>query len=322
MAAQVAEPRDACAAHRCIGGGHEILRPLRDRQRRARIVTGLDRQQLGEVAHRARHRAFGAQLGDPRIGGGPIRHAALARSQPEDVIPCRRVAQAAHEVRAIGHRQQPLRQRHRGTAARTPGADARIPCVAGGAKQLVVGVRAEPELRHVGFADHDAAGGLHAFDHHTVDARDGMLQQRAAHRGGKAGGTGSVLDRLRHAVQKAAAGTAGELGVALGGLLQQHLVGREADDGVEVRIDAVDALQVGAHHLDARHLARMDRTRQRVRVEAGEVVAVHRRRATSACANRAAGSAAPIRKRGRRAAPARRRTSGRRTATRSASRPT
>ena len=92
------------------------------------------------------------------------------------------VAQAPHEVAAVGDRQHVRRQRDRGAAAAAAGRLGAVEGVAGDAEHLVEGVRAEAELRRVGLADDDAAGRLHALDHQRVVLRHVVGQQRRAER--------------------------------------------------------------------------------------------------------------------------------------------
>jgi hypothetical protein len=136
-------------------------------------------------------------------------------------------------------------------------------------------VRAQAQLGHVGLADHDAAGGLHARGHQAVGGRSQRLPQRRAEGGGETQRVRGVLDGLRDAVQPAHAVAARQHGVALVGLAQQLVVGRQVDDRVGLRVERVHTCQAGLHELAARDLARVDRGAQRVGVEVGEVGRVH-----------------------------------------------
>ena len=80
-----------------------------------------------------------------------------------------------------------------------------------------------------------------------------------------------VLDRLRQAVQPAARPALGQFGIALVGLTQQRLIGREVDDRVERWVQAVNSRQVGLHHLAAGDTAGVDLGGQLIGVEVGEV---------------------------------------------------
>ena len=239
-----------------------------------RVVARLDRQQFGQVAHIAGHGPFGTELADPYIRCRPIGHAALAGAKAEHVVPGSGVAQRPHEVRAVGHRQQAVRKCHCRAAAAATGTHTRVPGIRGCAEQVVEGVRAQPELGHVGLGDDDAAGRLHARRHHRVLRRNGVFQQRAAQGGGKARGVAGVLDGLRNAVQPAARTVRTsrwrQVGVACVGLGEQHVIGCKVHQRIEPWVQRLDARQVGLHHLAARNLARMDGARQGVGVELGQ----------------------------------------------------
>ena len=122
------------------------------------------------------------ELRDPDVGGRPARHAALARPEAEDVVPAGRVAQAAHEVAAVGDRQHVRRERDRRAAAAAARRLRAVERVARDAEHLVEGVRAEAELGRVGLADDDAAGRLHALDHQRVVVGHAVGEQRRAER--------------------------------------------------------------------------------------------------------------------------------------------
>lgn len=128
----------------------------------------------------------------------------------------------------------------------------------GGTEQVVEGVRTQAQFGHVGFADDDAASRLHASGHDAVGARHLLFQHTAAHGARKAQCMTGVLDRLRDAVQPAARLASAQLLVALARLGQQGLVSGAVDDGIAGRIEALDALQVSLHHIDAGDLAGMN----------------------------------------------------------------
>ena len=156
-----------------------------------------------------------------------------------------------------------------------PADSAPVVGVARRAEHLVEGVRAEPELRRVGLADEDAARRLHARREQAVVRGHVVAEQGRAVGGGEAGGLGDVLDRLRQAKQERA------LHVALARPCQDRVAGSRfgeqqvavapADDGVDLRVDGVDAGEKGLHDLAARERARPDRRRELVRGEIGDV---------------------------------------------------
>ena len=63
--------------------------------------------------------------------------------------------------------------------------------------------------------------------------------------------------------------------VALVGLLQQAFVRQQADQRVDLRVQRIDARQVGLHHLACRHVALVDGLAERAGIERGEVVVLH-----------------------------------------------
>ena len=88
----------------------------------ARVAAGLHVEQQRRRRARCAPSALRCRAARPRRRrAGQLRHAALARPEAEDVVPCRRVAQAAHEVAAVGDRQHVRRQRDRGAAAAAAG---------------------------------------------------------------------------------------------------------------------------------------------------------------------------------------------------------
>ena len=83
------------------------------------------------------------------------------------VPPCW-IAQAAHKVRAIGHRQHALRQRYSGTATAAACRFGGVPSISGGTKNFIESVRAQTKFWRVGFANHDATRGTHASCHQAI----------------------------------------------------------------------------------------------------------------------------------------------------------
>ena len=104
-----------------------------------------------------------------------------------------------------------------------------------------------------------------------VGGRHEILEDARALRGADALGRGQVLDRLGQAVHPAANFAARKLLVARLGLRNQIAAVLQRDDGVDLGIERVDVIEVGVHHLDAGHLLRLDRARQRERVHHHDV---------------------------------------------------
>ena len=221
-------------------------------------------QQQRHVLHGAPHRPLGGQLGDEGVRSRPRRHAALRWPKTKHIVPGSRVAQAAHEVRAIGHRQHVRGQRHRRAATAAARRARQVIRVAGDAKHVVESVRAQSKLGHIGFANDDAAGRLHALGHQAIFRRHKVAHQRRALHGGNARRVGEILDGLRHAVHPAHRLAARQLRITRLGLAQQIIAILQADDGVHLRVDIGNALQIGLHHLAAGELLAVDGLGQRV----------------------------------------------------------
>ena len=225
-----------------------------ERERRGRRAARLHRQQRRKVGDVARHRPVGRQLAEEHLG----RRARPARgprwAEAVDVVERRRIAQRAHHVAAVGHRQQAQRHRHRRAAAAAAAGARRVVGAAGRAEHAVVGLRAEPELGGVGLADHDRAGGLDARRHRAVLGRHEVARERRAERRADAGRGDQVLDRDRQAVHPAAALAARELRVARVGLREQGIAVLQRDDRVVRRVQPLDAVERGDHELAARQL--------------------------------------------------------------------
>ena len=116
-------------------------------------------EQQGDVGDGAAHRTLERQR-VPRVARAEPGDDAWRRSEPDDVVPRRRVAQRAAHVAAVGDGDHAARQRRRGAAARPAGGPTEVPRVAGDAVQRVERVRPGPELGGVGLADGDRAGRL------------------------------------------------------------------------------------------------------------------------------------------------------------------
>ena len=66
-----------------------------------------------------------------------------------------------------------------------------------------------------------------------------------------------------------------QLGVALGRLREEQIVGSEIHDRSETRIESVDAREVRAHDFHARNLAGMNGMGQRPRIEISDGIVGH-----------------------------------------------
>ena len=251
VALQITQPAHALAPHVRIEGGRKGFRIAREAERAKGVRTGLGRQQHGQVAHMATHRSFGAHLRDVDVRGRLHGHAPLRRAHAKHMVPARRVAQAAHEVRAVGHAQHALGQGNACAATAAAGCFARVPSVACGAKHFVEGVRAQAKFGRVGFADDDGARGFHALRHQTVFAGHKVFHQGAAQSGAQSLHIGQVLDGLRDAVQPTHRLATGQLRIARIGLGEQRGAVHAAHDGIALRVEPVHLRQRRLHHLAA-----------------------------------------------------------------------
>jgi len=190
--------------------------------------------------------------GGHRPGGGLDRcHAAAVR----------RIAQRSAEVVAQAERTHPGGQGRGFAAARPARGTLRVPRVAGQAMQRRVGVDAQAEVRQVGTADGDRAGRAQLFHLRGVDRGDRLSQGRDRLGSGGARQVDVLLDRARDAVQRAKAGAVRHrpVGRVRG---REGLVWEEADDGVELRVDRLDAIQVRLDNLAAVDFAIADQSRE------------------------------------------------------------
>jgi hypothetical protein len=123
-------------------------------------------------------------------------------------------------------------------------------------------VRAHPELGHVRLADRNHARPAQPLDEDGVLGRHVVLEDRGAPGEGKPDGGHQVLEGDGKAVQGADRVAAGQAPVGLVGQGQAPLVVQLRDDGVDLRVDPADLLQVRRHHLARGELAVADLARQ------------------------------------------------------------
>ena len=148
-----------------------------------------------------------------------------------------------------------------------------IPRVAGRAEHLVEGLRPGAELRRVGLADRHRPRRAHARDDQRV-ARRARGPCRTASRGScecrpcrpgpcarRAGRAAAPMPSPRASASSARAGVG------------QRALGDERDDGVDARVESLDAREMRAHDLDRRHVPAAQPRREIDRVEIAEAVA-------------------------------------------------
>ena len=131
-----------------------------------------------------------------------------------------------------------------------------------------------------------------AFSMRSANAQyqsgDAVLQRADAAEGGRPAGleVEQVLDRGRHAVQRAERGAAGMSASSAAFARAARVVEALEDEGVEARIAALDAGDQRVHHLDRREVAAADAHRHFGGAHIGEFVSETHR--LLACAPRLA----------------------------------
>ena len=239
------------------------------RQRRARVGAGDGVEQQGGVGHRAGQGAVHVER-EPRRGGGPARYAARRRAEPDDVAEAGRVAQRASEVAAVGEGCHARGEGGGGPAAAAAARLRQVPGVAGRAEHLVEGLRAGPQFGRVGLAEGDRAGGPLALDDEGRLVGHVVLEGAAAEGGADAGGDEQVLVNDGQAVQGADREARRQVRVRrVGG--GERRVGHAGHDGVDARIEPVDAVEMRLHDLARRHRPPADQLGQPARRQLAQV---------------------------------------------------
>ena len=115
----------------------------------------------------------------------------------------------------------------------------------------VLGNRGVAELRSVGFADHDRAGGAQAFDLRAIAAGNLLAKRQRTVGGDQTLGILQVLDPQRHAFQGPRRTARNAL---FGGarVAQQRIAIAQRDDGIQVAVGLVDARQDRLHQFNGR----------------------------------------------------------------------
>jgi hypothetical protein len=122
-------------------------------------------------------------------------------------------------------------------------------------------LRAEAELRHVGFADDDGAGGLLALHHAAIEVRNKIAVQRRSVGGADARSLVQVFHSDGNAVERPEPLAFGQRFVRCRGLRHQLLFGYVRNHRVDLGIDAIDLLQVRLHQFTRREFFLADEVR-------------------------------------------------------------
>src|SRR5438876_6962800 len=253
QAAQVSAPGDADFLEVPFQAVREDFSRLGDRHRGARIRAGHGGKKKSAVVHRARHRADHRQR-VPRIRRGPRRHSPRRRPKADDVAVVAGIAQARSEVGAVGERQDAARHRRAGAARGAAAGLRRIVGIARRAEQLVEGLAAGAEFGGVRLADENRARRREALDDGVVLGGNVVSVDERPEGSPHVFGWDQIF---------VGDGQSGKWLAAVSGFrfLESELR-RERDDGVHLRVDALDLRDERADHLGRRELARADEPRE------------------------------------------------------------
>jgi len=200
-----------------------------------------------------------------------LRHAAVGRLEAHQPAERRGDAHRAAAVGADADRTQARRHRRGGAAARAARCEHGVPGVARDPEHRTVGEGLEAELREVRLAEDDGAGRLQASDRDVVRLRHQLGEEPRAARRAEAARVERVLERERHTVQRAErlALHHRDLRLARG---HARDVGRDHAEGVEARVQRLDAGQQRLGDLDGRELLVTDERGDLERRPPGEIL--------------------------------------------------
>ena len=219
-----------------------------DVEHRRRVADGArDRPDVPDVLEAAEHRAI---RDAPERGLQAVHAAERGRN-----------ADRAAAVGSERQRADPARHRRGGAAARAAGRQGRVPRIARDAEERVLGERLVAELRGVGLAKEHRAGRLQAAHRERVVLGDELLVEPGAAGGREAARREDILDRDGHAMERpdGLALHDGDLRFARG---DPRGVGGYEAEGVERRIDRLEAREHGVEHLERLHLFLPDEGRE------------------------------------------------------------
>ena len=246
-----------CGAHRYLQ--HATLGAIGEHHRQrawvALVGTG-DHQQAGaDVGDVTGHWAVGQhQLRrEARILRRDLsrpRHHAGGGLDRTDTATGRRVAQRTADVVAETERRHAARERRAFAPAGAAGSAVRVPRVVRDAVQRALGGDAQPEVGEVGAPDRNGAGSTGPLHERRIGGRDRFGECHDGLRRGCPGDVDVLLDRHGYAVQRTqrfARGYGAVGGVGGDESLRVHA----PHDCVQVRVDLVDASEMGNDHLPA-----------------------------------------------------------------------
>ena len=209
-----------------------------------RVAVGVARhhvEERGRVGDGAGQRSVDRE---ERVREWRVRDAATRRLEPDDPAPGGGVANRAAAVRALRDGAQSRRDRRRRPARGAAAAQLRVPRVAPGRVRGRFADVRQPELGGDRLADDDESGGPDSGDGVVVVVGDAVVPGRGGIGRADARGVVEVLDRDRDAEERREAVTAGrELALRIAGACAREVT-RHGQVRTDLRIDALDALEV------------------------------------------------------------------------------
>ena len=163
QATQVLAPGDSYSFEVAFQGRGELAACPNYGDRRSWITAGNSAEHEGSIRHRSRHRPLHRQR-EPASGSGPYGDSPRRSPEPHHVTEVRRVSQRPPEVASVGDRLHTARQCHCGPSTASTTRLGRIVGIECFPKDLVVCLRAGPELGRIRFSDSDGPGFLQPFN--------------------------------------------------------------------------------------------------------------------------------------------------------------
>src|SRR5215831_17279404 len=142
-----------------------------DGKRGAWVGAGHHAEEHRDIGNRATHGAFYTQSMEKQFTA-EARHAAVGSAKTKNIVEARWIAQRAHHVAAVSHRQHAQGQGNSGATATASGALRLIIGIQRRAKHGIVRLRAETHFGDVGFADENDARAAKALDKDLVVIRN------------------------------------------------------------------------------------------------------------------------------------------------------
>jgi hypothetical protein len=251
----MAEPRapgDAQAGDAVVEPDAEIRRRRVPRRHVAGVRLRDHREHQGGVADRAGQRSVVGEHAERR--GRIGRHAPEARLDAEHAGEGGRDADRARSVGAEVELAEVEQRRRRGPAGRAAGGAVELPRIAGDAGERAVTGPDPAELGQGGLAENDRALLAQAGDRGRIGGAGRRIAGARAAPGRPALGPDVVLDGRRHPVDEAEGRALAPARFRRGGSRERAGV-IDQQERVDDRIEALDARERVAHHLDRRKFA-------------------------------------------------------------------